>query len=199
MHTFPLQHQSGLYLDKVTQMFAGEGRCSNPSELRKPVTEANSLKPLVQSLEYHHYDDLDSILIRGENLWFLHQVRIAHSLLTQPQDVNNSLIQFSCPPTAITQQASSSASTDIEAFSHFSPPVTSSVPVSHKVSFVAQYKCILSWFAGVYLCEFCVMWLYLFLFSFDHSGFVQRLTHMHNLSLCLRLVNHTTKLCVTAS
>ena len=168
MHTFPLQHQSGFYIDKVTQVYAGDDRCSNPPEPRNPVTEANSLKPLVQSLEYHHYDDIDSILIRGENLWFLHQVRIAHSLLTQPQDVNSSVIQFSCPPTANTQQAVSSASADIEAFSHFSSPVTSSVPMSHKVSSVAQsqYKCILSWFAGVYLCEFCVMWLYLSFWPF---------------------------------
>ena len=142
---FPLQHQSGLYLDKVTQMYAGDDSYSNPPQLRKPVTEANSLKPLVQSLEYHHYDDLDSILIRGENLWFLHQVRIVHSLLTQPQDVSSNVIQFSCPPTAIdAQQVGSneaSASADIEAFSHFSPPVMSSVPVSHKVSFVVQCKC----------------------------------------------------------
>ena len=146
---FSLQHQSGLYLDKVTQMYAGDDSYSNPPQLRKPVTEANSLKPLVQSLEYHHYDNLDSILIRGENLWFLHQVRIdPHDLLTQPQDVSSSVIQFSCPPTATdAQQVGSneaSASADIEAFSHFSPPVTSSVPVSHKVSFVVQCRCSLN-------------------------------------------------------
>ena len=133
----PLQHQSGLYLDKVTQVCAGEGGCSNP-EPRNPVSEIISLKPLVKSLEYHHYDDLDSIMIRGENLWFLHQLRIPRSLLTQPRDVNSNLVQFSCPPTAANaQQASSSeasASADVAAFSHFSDPVSSSVPVSHKVS-----------------------------------------------------------------
>jgi len=137
---FPLQHQSGLYLDKVTQIYAGNDSSSNPPDPRKPVTEASSLKPLVQSLEYHHYNDLDGILIQGRNLWFLHQIHIADSLLTQPQDVSSNLIQFSCPPTATnTQQAGSnkaSASAVIEAFSHFSDPVTSSVPVSHKVSFV---------------------------------------------------------------
>ena len=122
-------------------MCAGEGGCSNP-EPRNPVSEAISLKPLLKSLEYHHYDDLDSIVIRGENLWFLHQVRVARSLLTQPQDVNSNLVQFSCPPTAAnTQQASSSeasASADVAGFSHFSDPIATSVPVSHKVSFVAQ-------------------------------------------------------------
>ena len=152
---FPLQHQSGLYLDKVTQIYAREDSSSNPPEPRKPVVEANSLKPLVQSLEYHHYDDLDSILIRGENLWFLHQVHIAHSLLTEPQDVNSSVIQFSCPPTATdAQQAGSceaSASTDVETFSHFSPPVISSVPVSHKVSFVVQCKYIVGWLTGLFI------------------------------------------------
>ena len=152
---FPLQHQSGLYLDKVTQINAGDDSSSNPSEPRKPVTEANSLKPLVQSLEYHHYDDLDGVLIRGGNLWFLHQIRIADSLLTQPQDVSSNLIQFSCPPTATnTQQAGSneaSASIDVEAFSHFSDPVTSSVPVSHKVSVVVQCKYIVGWFAGLFI------------------------------------------------
>ena len=135
---FPLQHQSGLYLDKVTQIYAGNDSSSNPPDPRKPVTEANSLKPLVQSLEYHHYDDLNGVLIWGRNLWFLHQVCIADSLLTQPQDVCSSLTHFSCPPTATdAQQAGSneaSASADIEAFSHLSSPVTSSVPVSHKVS-----------------------------------------------------------------
>ena len=124
-------------------MYAGDDSYSNPPQLRKPVTEANSLKPLVQSLEYHHYDNLDSILIRGENLWFLHQVRIdPHDLLTQPQDVSSSVIQFSCPPTATdAQQVGSneaSASADIEAFSHFSSPVASSVPVSHKVSLLCS-------------------------------------------------------------
>ena len=122
-------------------MCAGDDSCLNALEPRKPVTKVNCLKPLVHSLEYHHYDDLDGVLIRGENLWFLHQVRIAHSLLTQLQDVNSNLIQFSCPPTATdAQQAGSneaSASADVEAFSHFSPPLTSSVPVSHKVSLLS--------------------------------------------------------------
>ena len=120
-------------------MCAGEGGCSNPPEPRKPITEASSLRPLVVCLEYHHYDDLDSILIRGENLWFLHQVRIARNLLTQPQDVSSNLVQFSCPPTA--QRACSteaSASADVAAFSHFSEPVSSSVPVSHKVGCTVQ-------------------------------------------------------------
>jgi len=63
---FPLQHQSGLYLDKVAQIYAGDDGSSNPPDPRKPVTEANSLKPLVQSLEYHHYNDLDSVLIGGK-------------------------------------------------------------------------------------------------------------------------------------
>jgi len=126
-------------------MYAWEDSYSNPPQPRKPVTEANSLKPLVQSLEYHHYDDLDSILIQGENLWFLHQVHIdPHDLLTQPQDVSSNVVQFSCPPTATSvQQAGSneaSASTGIKAFSHFSDPVASSIPVSHKVSFVVQCK-----------------------------------------------------------
>ena len=105
-------------------------------------------------MEYHHYDDLDGVLIRGENLWFLHQLRTSPNLLTQPQNVSSNLIQFSCPTTATdAQQAGSneaSSSADIEAFSHFSDPVTSSVPVSHKVSFVVQCKYIVGWFSGVY-------------------------------------------------
>jgi len=154
-HNFPLQHQSGLYLDKVTQVYAGDDSSSNPLDLRKPATEAKSLKPLVQSLEYHHYDDLDGVLIRGENLWFLHQLRISHNLLIQPQNVSGNLIQFSCPTTASnTQQAGSSeasASVVVEAFSHFSSPITSSVPVSHKVSFVVQCKYIVSWLTGLFI------------------------------------------------
>ena len=139
-------------------MCAGEDGCPNPPEPRNPVTEADFMKPLVQFLEYHHYDDLDSILIRGENLWFLHQVRIARNLLTQPRDVNSNLVQFSCPLTAaippqLSSSSEASASADVEAFSHFSDPVSCSVPVSHKVS-CCTVQIGVRQFAGICPCEF---------------------------------------------
>ena len=101
------------------------------------LSEVKTLKPVIESLSFHHYGKEFAITITGDNLWFCNYVKVgAIQQVISAGDTTQKSLQFNLNIEETKHFPGTDDYTSVKAWSCFASPVINHrANVKHKVSF----------------------------------------------------------------
>ena len=105
-----------------------------PEQSNKLLPELKVVKPVINSVSFHHYGKEFSITVTGDNLWFCNKVKVgSFTQSVDADDISQKSLQFNHKD--ISQFPSTSDQISVKTWSQFSSPVSNNkVAVKRKVS-----------------------------------------------------------------
>ncbi len=87
-----------------------------------PVQSVEILRPILHSVEFHMYPDQHVVVVKGDNLWFSHKIKLGSKkgvTIESPTNVMRRSVQYNFPPTPKSKSLASRDFLQVYLQSHF--------------------------------------------------------------------------------